>query len=162
MKTMLVRIFTRFKTVEDTTTQGSNQMAKIRFERLVACNRGESIQSDSQQPREMALITPEDSSMYKSTCQGTCRCSARLNSLPRSPELKRPSMARTEMEDTDPEPENEADVKHQSRHSLAQGGFSVSPGQLQAGADTPPKHPRSQNILRKDLFAERFLTDDNA
>ena len=159
---MLVQIFTRFKTVEDTTTQGSSQMAKIRFKRLPACNRGESIKSGSQQPPKDVLIAPDDASQCRRTSQGPFRCSARLHSLPRSSELKRSFIARTEIEDTNIKPETEANVKIQSRHDSATGKLSVSPGQLQAGAEMPLKHPYRRYTFHEDLFAARYVAEDTA
>ena len=162
MKTMLVRIFTRFQTIEDITTHGSSHMAKIQFKRLPACNKGESTDSGAPKPPKTALIASEDASQCKSTSQGACRCSARLDSLPLSSELRRPLMTWTKIGDTNHESETEADGKIQSRRDSATGKLSVSPGQLQAGADMPLKHPYSQSTFHKGLSAERYLTGDNA
>lgn len=158
MKTTLVKIYTRFKTIEDASTQDSHQMAKIQFARLPAHNRIESIEDGLQRLSATTLIPPEKPSQCqcRSAFEGARRCSSHLNSLPRSSELRRSSPARTELEDTNTEPGPEADVKFQSCHPLAQGGFSVSLGQLQASVDTPPRH------LHKDLFAERYPAGDNA
>lgn len=141
MKTMLVQIFTRFKTTEDTSTQGSFQMAEIRFERLPPCNRGKSMESGSQRPSKIALITPEESSQCISTSEGASQVSSRLDSLSPSSNSNIPSMARVETEANKREPEAKADVEVQPRQPPPRMNSGSLPGRCQPVLISRPNTP---------------------
>ncbi|KAL9637707.1 MAG: hypothetical protein Q9164_002032 [Protoblastenia rupestris] len=174
IKTMLVDIYTRFKTTlvnpdrtEKRLWEGADMMAEVQFEIVLACEEGDGIEKRSRPGSMYAEVPGNDTEQANGEISSPVRCSSTLfhrESGIRTDELnvrnrKSSQFSLREKDIGQTKPENIV-VKVSSRHpSTPQEEISTGHGILRSTHQDEMHHLDHEN-LHQSLFAANFLAED--